>query len=1235
MIHNTRHRSERLLLQFVFVGIALIMLFFRGVAQPVYADSRVIETPTESIAISSNAYYAINEIPRVSIKQNRSITQNLRRILYTVTGQRIQHTLTITDPTGTVKTEDLNGTTQTVSMDERSLHPGTYTVSIDTQLTTRFSWGILVINTDKDHYNSGETAYLQIAALNSGGHTICNAKLSLTITLPNGQTAEFNTQNGSIVSSSTCGHDNVTDSPDYYIQYPVTETGTYQLALTNTDIGATVHTTFSAASMPFQIKRTSATRINPFKSEYTMHIKLTTSRDFNGTVTETVPDTFEIMESGEGRTQKLGNTQTITWQTQLRSGAERNFSYTYKAPPISPAIFDMGPAQLTERGQETYAENRSWNIASDATFSMQTGYYVGDGTDNRAITGVGFQPQFILIKGDAAGTVGIVWKSSAMSGETSALLGTATADIATDAIQSLDSNGFTLGTNANVNGANTRFTWVAFRGSDCTASGTFCVGSYTGDGTATHALSNTGFQPDMVTVKGSGATEGLWRSSSMAANITQYFDGNDQVTDGSRFKTLDSTGFTVGANAEVNTNGTNYWFFAFKSTANAFAVGTYTGDGTDNRAITGVGFQPQYVWDKKAIGTAPERLEFNLTESYGDYSSAANANANTVNSIQSLDSDGFTVGSDGLVNESTKTFYWVAFAGAANPTIASGTYRMSVGTYTGNGTSKSITGLGFAPDLIIVRDQSGGNYAVFRTKLMKADTTSYFVGAGANFTGGITSMDSDGFSVGSNATVNTNATTYTYQAFGNAFNAEKNTGAADFAIGAYTGNRSIDNRNIVRVPFQPNFVTVKPTNGNSGVLRTSSQTGDLSVGFDNLEAANLIQALNSDGFQIGSDGTVDPDDTLVNWFAFKASTTMVVNSYTGTGAAQNITTPGFSPNLVWVKNSAATSMVFRPSTTVGDSTLFANNNAAGSGMINSMLSNGFSLGSGDSRVNTSGTTYRYAAWKINTAPATPSLDLPTNAATGQSLSTVLKTTTTDPDSNYMQYKIQLCTDSGMTTGCQTFDETSSQTGWSGQDANSSLAYASGTQAVYTIQSPLSAGTTYYWQSYAIDPNGANTWSGTQTPHSFTTNVVPTTPTLNSPVNGATDQSVTPAMQTTTTDSDGDYLRYKIQLCTDSGMTTGCQTFTQPATYPQTGWTGQDAATDGSHFTAYASGTQATYTVQSALSAATTYYWRSYAIDPGGTNTFSPTQATPRSFSTAGTGSTVNMNGLNMQGVNIN
>jgi len=245
----------------------------------------------------------------------------------------------------------------------------------------------------------------------------------------------------------------------------------------------------------------------------------------------------------------------------------------------------------------------------------------------------------------------------------------------------------------------------------------------------------------------------------------------------------------------------------------------------------------------------------------------------------------------------------------------------------------------------------------------------------------------------------------------------------------------------------------------------------------------------------------------------------------------------------------------------------------------------------------------------NEAPNIPTLDSPTDTLVGVPLLAVLKTTAIDNNSDTLKYKINLCTNSGMSVGCQVFDQTASQTGWSGQDASSSSAYASGTQAIYTVQTPLAPATTYYWKSLAIDPAGSNTWSATQvTPYSFTTSYVPVTVTLSTPTNGSTDITLTPTFTMSTVDTDSDYLRYKLKICNEVSMAQFCQVFDQ--TTSQTGWSGQNASASS----AYASGSTATFVDTVVLTAGKIYYWQAFAIDPAGSNTWSPAP-TPFSLTT--------------------
>ncbi len=603
------------------------------------------------------------------------------------------------------------------------------------------------------------------------------------------------------------------------------------------------------------------------------------------------------------------------------------------------------------------------NKASAANFSMQTGYYVGTGTAGLAITGLGFQPDTVMIKSSTAAGV-MVFKTSAMPANATAFT-SATADNTATNIQ-FTSNGFTLGTLANVNSANVLYYWIAFTGSDCSATGNYCVGTYTGNGAASRAIT-VGFQPAYVMVKRSTAVEGNFRTASEPANETLFFGTTARNTTGLYIASFAATTFTVGGTDNANTGV--FYYVAFKAGSSVMAEGTYAGNATDNRNITGLGFQPNMVMVKNATSaTAASRSTvMNVTESYGDSSNFVGAaTANAVNVIQALQSDGFQVGTAAQSNGTGDTYYWVALGGAGGYS-ASGSFEMDVGSYTGNGTSQSITGLSFKPDLVIIKDNAA-NAAVFRTALMAGNSTAHTSTATANFAGGITSINSDGFTVGTAVQVNTSGNTYHWQAFGNAYNPYDGTGASDFAIGAYYGN-GVDNRNITRLPFQPDLVSSKRNGATAGTFRLSATAGDLSSFYGaTAEGANRIQTLNSDGYQIGTNANVNTAANLYNWFAFKTGDNFTVNSYTGTSAAQDITTPDFRPDLVWIKRSTAVNGVMRPSSLAGNNTQYFAALANAANRVTAFNGNGFSLTSTSTETNTSTGTYRYAAWRVPQAP---------------------------------------------------------------------------------------------------------------------------------------------------------------------------------------------------------------------------------------------------------------------------
>lgn len=593
-----------------------------------------------------------------------------------------------------------------------------------------------------------------------------------------------------------------------------------------------------------------------------------------------------------------------------------------------------------------------------ANFGMRTGYYLGSGTA-KTISGLGFQPSFVMIKASTTAGAG-VFKTSAMPANATAFIG-ATADNTATNI-TLNADGFTVGTLANINTVNVLYRWTAFNGSDCSATGYFCVGTYTGNGVATRTIT-TGFQPDMVMAKRSTAVATHFRTASMAANRTEFFLATAANTTGAYIASMTATGFNVGATD--NATGGVYYYIVFRAGANSFAQGTFTGDGADNRSITGAGFQPDLVVVKNSTSTtANNRRSLMSGDRYfGDLASyVGDAVADASNMIQAMQATSFQIGSGVNTNETGATMYWFAFGGAPAFGSASGTFSMAQGSYSGNGAARSITGLGFAPDLIMIKDNAA-NYAVFRIRQMVGDTTAYYALASADFTGGITSLDANGFSLGTSTIVNTSGNTYHWQAFGNAYNPDTSAGAADFATGVYYGN-GIDNRDITDVPFQPNLVTLKRAGASAATFRTSAYAGDLSSFFAaTAESTNVVQALSANAFQVGTNTAANASASLYRWFAFKTGTNFSVGTYTGTGVTGLQVVAPFWSDAIWVKRSTAVAGAQLPSTLTGGNAQFFANTANAAAVITGINASGFTVGTSTS-TNTSGGVYRYAVWRV-------------------------------------------------------------------------------------------------------------------------------------------------------------------------------------------------------------------------------------------------------------------------------
>lgn len=605
--------------------------------------------------------------------------------------------------------------------------------------------------------------------------------------------------------------------------------------------------------------------------------------------------------------------------------------------------------------------------AKAANFTMQTGYYVGNGT-TQTISGLGFQPDFVMVKSEnhpGSGAVA-VFKTSAMPADTTMYFNATGTN--TNSIIEFISDGFTVSTaGLAVNVDNTRYTYVAFAGSDCTVSGTFCVGGYTGNGGNGRTIS-TGFAPGFVMIKRDSSAQASFKTAEMAANQGEYFTNRTGVTNGRLFGSLGADNFAIGN--RNNANNAPFYFVAFKKDV-SMQTGSYTGNSTDDRDVTAFspGITPSWVITKNTGSTAAARYPvMSQKHSYGDSSNYIAVNGLTQNNqIQKLQDGGFQVGSGANANESGATIYWMAWAGSPDLPSGSGTFSMATGSYIGDGvTDRAITGLSFRPDLVIVN--GGSEYSLFRTSLMAPNTACLVSFSSACRSNAILDFTNDGFTLGTNSEANGSGIEYHWQAWGNAYSPTTRSGAADFEVGAYVGNLT-DDRLIPTAMSNNNLVMAKSSNGSSGsaagVWRTTANNSDESNFFANGSyGTNIIQDQTSTGFQLGTNAAVNTitNYNVVFWFAFKEGSRFTVGTYQGSGSAQDIAT-GFQPDLVWVKsrtgsNYAASRSASMPS---GESQRFHNLGSI-TGSITDLIPTGFSVGT-DSTANTSSTWYYYAAWQ--------------------------------------------------------------------------------------------------------------------------------------------------------------------------------------------------------------------------------------------------------------------------------
>ena len=275
--------------------------------------------------------------------------------------------------------------------------------------------------------------------------------------------------------------------------------------------------------------------------------------------------------------------------------------------------FNFGQKPFTYTPPTGYVALCEQNITTEPTIAdgtqhFNTVIYTGTGAEH-AITGVGFSPDLVWTKGRSDNDNNSLF--DIVRGATKELVSNGTSAEAADAqlLKSFDSDGFTLGTNAGVNG-NTE-TYVSWNWKESATAG-FDIVSYTGTGSSRTVSHNLGVAPEMIIVKNRDDSENwiVYHAGQASDAQTDYLILNDGSGIGGDDPWLNDTAptsslweYSDGGNT-YNDNGDDYIAYLFSSVEGYSKFGTYEGTGSTTGPFVYCGFRPAYIVTKR-VETTP------------------------------------------------------------------------------------------------------------------------------------------------------------------------------------------------------------------------------------------------------------------------------------------------------------------------------------------------------------------------------------------------------------------------------------------------------------------------------------------------------------------------------------------------------------------------------------------------------------------------------------------------------
>mgnify|MGYP004452100145 CR=1 FL=1 len=265
----------------------------------------------------------------------------------------------------------------------------------------------------------------------------------------------------------------------------------------------------------------------------------------------------------------------------------------------------------------------AYSSITKPTDYFNTNLWTGTGDSTTAVTGVGFQPDWVWVKNRDVGDDHMLF--DAVRGVTKRLFSNSTGAEGTDAqtLTSFDSDGFTTGNNRATGGDSgnkmVAWNWLAANGTASNSNGSitstvsanttagFSIVSWTGTGDGTPSSSGTlghglSSAPKMIIVKNrtDAANWPVYHAGNTSAPETEviYLNLTNTTSDDNNFwndTAPTSSVFTVAGDNSVNGNGDSMIAYCFADVKGYSKFGNYVANANTNGPFVYTGFKPAWV----------------------------------------------------------------------------------------------------------------------------------------------------------------------------------------------------------------------------------------------------------------------------------------------------------------------------------------------------------------------------------------------------------------------------------------------------------------------------------------------------------------------------------------------------------------------------------------------------------------------------------------------------------------